>query len=302
MKTLKPSLTYEEQVDHLIQYHGLIIKDREKAIKILSSINYYRLTGYGIGLKSENNELYRNDITIDTIYKIYEFDQKCRSITFHLIETIEIRLRTQLAYTIAIKYGSEGYMDEENFLKIVKHDGITVHESIIENFKREAQREKNKPFVKHHFKKYGGHFPIWVTVELLTFGNLTSLYHIMKKEDQKEIAKLYNTRPLFFNSWLLSLLEVRNMCAHYVRLYNMPLKQRPLMFKEHKKYVTASKTVKYFSVVLVLKRITNANNDWLQFYNDLMKLIDEYKDVIDLSFIGFPNEWKEILQEPLKIK
>lgn len=47
---LKPSLTYDEQVDHLINEHNLTISNKENAKKILATVNYYRLSGYGIGL------------------------------------------------------------------------------------------------------------------------------------------------------------------------------------------------------------------------------------------------------------
>ncbi|MQN01098.1 MAG: Abi family protein [bacterium LCO1.1] len=40
---------------------------------------------------------------------------------------------------------------------------------------KKVLHSKNLPFVKHHQEAYGGHFPIWAAVELMTFGNIASL-------------------------------------------------------------------------------------------------------------------------------
>lgn len=162
------------------------------------------------------------------------------------------------------------------------------------SFDEECKRQKNVPFVKHHFQKYDGHFPIWVAIDLFTFGNLCSLYDIMKNADKAEIAKLYSTKPNYLEGWILSLVEVRNICAHYGRLYNLPLKQAPFLYKEYKKY-RKSGINKVFPVIVTIKRMLNGNDVWNRFYNDLEKLMDEYSDVIRLSFIGFPPDWKDVL-------
>ena len=144
--------------------------------------------------------------------------------------------------------------------------------------------------------KYEGHFPIWVAVELFTFGNLSSLYSIMKNEDQQAIADLYHTNRKHLGSWILALVEIRNICAHYSRLYNMPLKQSPYLYSENQKYRRGSIN-KVFPVLLVIKRMQNNSELWRAFEKNIELLFDEYSDVIRLSFIGFPREWKSVLSE-----
>lgn len=48
---LKRALTYEDQINKLIHDHKLIITNESYAKEILKKVNYYRLSGYGIGLK-----------------------------------------------------------------------------------------------------------------------------------------------------------------------------------------------------------------------------------------------------------
>ncbi|MDO4803697.1 MAG: hypothetical protein Q4A32_02635 [Lachnospiraceae bacterium] len=52
MSELKPALTYDEQIDRLINIHNLLIDDAEKAMVIIKRVNYYRLCGYPLLSKS----------------------------------------------------------------------------------------------------------------------------------------------------------------------------------------------------------------------------------------------------------
>lgn len=292
---LKPALTYEEQIERLIRVHNLTLLSKPSAISILKQVNYYRLSGYGIGLKkADHKEEYRDGISLEHLYRLYQFDSLLRNHLIHPIEHLEIQLRTQLSYYMALTYGAEGYMDASHFIDKRNKHNQSIHEVILQNFKRECIRQRNVPFVKHHNQKYEGHFPIWVAIELFTFGNLSSFYSIFKPEDKKEIASLYHTKPQYLSSWILSFVEIRNICAHYSRLYNMPLKQTPRLYSDQAKYILPNSN-KLFPVLLALKRMMNANKQWQSFENTLEQLMDEYSDVVYLSFMDFPKNWKDIL-------
>ena len=226
---LKPALNYKDQIKKLRVDHNLSITDDTFAKEILKKVNYYRLPGYGIGLrKFDNKEHYKDSISIEHLFNLYCFDSQFKNNLIRTIEQIEIELRTQIAYHLSLKYGADVLMHENNFIYKANRKGRTIYSIIIENLNNEVDRQRNKPFVKHHLEKYGGNFPIWVSVELMSFGNLSSLFSILKDEDQKEISNHYNTDPKYLKNWILCLVEVRNICAHYTRLYNMPLKETPV--------------------------------------------------------------------------
>ena len=297
MPQLKPALTYVQQIDRLKNAHNLSIPDDAAALEILKKVNYYRLSAYGLGLsKKDDKEKYIDGISLEHLYRLYEFDSIFRNKLLHVIEQIEIQLRTQLSNFIALKYGAEGYVDKGNFADKNMRDGKSVHAMIMGSFIKERDRQKNAPFVKHHMDKYNGHFPIWVAVELFTFGNLSSLYSIMVLEDRKEIARLYSTKPEYLVSWILALVELRNICAHYGRLYNMPLKQAPYLYSEHRKY-RVGRLNKIFPALLSIKRMLNSDERWRSFEEQLEKLIDEYKDVVRLQYVGFPEKWRDVLSK-----
>lgn len=291
---LKPALTYDEQINKLKFDHNLEISYVDFAKDILKKVNYYRLSGYGIGLKkSDNKEHYKDNITIEHLFKLYCFDSQFKNNLIKTIEQIEIELRTQIAYHLSVKYGSDVLMNEDYFSKILNKDGKTIYSIVINNLNKEISRQKNKPFVKHHLEKYGGNFPIWVSVELMSFGNLSSLFSILIDEDQKAISEYYNTEPIYLKNWILCLVEVRNVCAHYTRLYNMPLKANPRLYNENKKYKT--KQNKIFPILLIIKRILNSNDQWYSLLKDLKNTFNKYSGSFNFSFMGFPSNWEDIL-------
>ena len=291
---LKPALKYDEQIRKLKDDHHLSISDDKSAEEILKKVNYYRLSGYGIGLKEINNkELYKDHITIEHLFKLYCFDSQFKNNLMRIIEQIEIEFRTQIAYHLSIKYGADVLMHDENFVNRTNKEGQTIYCVINSNLEKEIDRQRNKPFVKHHIEKYNHKFPIWVSVELMSFGILSSLFSILKYEDQKVISNYYNTSPEYLKNWILCLVEVRNICAHYTRLYNMPLKENPRLYKEYIQYVARQNKV--FPILLIIKRMLNSNEQWISLLKDLKKTFVKYNGFFNFSFMGFPNNWEDIL-------
>lgn len=291
---LKPALSYEDQILKLRNDHKLSISDDNFAEEVLKKVNYYRLSGYGVGLKRlDNKEHYKDRISIEHLFKLYCFDSQFKNNLIRTIEQIEIELRTQVAYQLSIKYGPDVLTNEDNFIYKRNKEGKTIYSIINENLNKEINRQRNKPFVKHHLRRYDGKFPIWVSVELMSFGNLSSLFSILKKEDQKEISNYYNTDPKYLKNWILCLVEVRNICAHYTRLYNMPLKENPRLYSENERY--KSKQNKVFPILLIIKRILKSNDQWRSLLWDLENTFDKYHGYFNYSFMGFPNNWKDVL-------
>lgn len=122
-----------------------------------------------------------------------------------LLERIEIAFRTHIAYILANKYDDPlSYRDKKHFVNEADHTKILV------DVDREINRSK-EIFALHHKKNYYGQFPVWVAVELMSFGNLSKMFGIMKREDQGHIAKEhYSISAKYAKSWLGTLSYVRN--------------------------------------------------------------------------------------------
>lgn len=292
----KQPLKYEEQLNKL-KDRGCVIKDDKKCVSILESVNYYRLSAYFLPFK-ELDGSYKNGLHFDKVFSIYEFDRKLHGILFNALEETEIYIRSKIAYFHAHKYGALGYMDNSNFYdktsdkrhisKIKKY-----HKNFIKNFNREIEKNKNILFVKHHIKNYNKQFPIWAAAEIFTFGMLSIFFSNMKLQDQKILSKeIYNDIPKNVRSWLRCSTDLRNICAHYGRLYFRTFSAIPSGIG-----ISNEAKTKLWGAILSIKALYPFKYKW---NNDILKklisLVNEHKNNIELEHIGFPKKWHKELK------
>lgn len=83
---LKPSLTYQQQIQKLIGDKGLIILDQGVAQKALEDIGYYALIdGYKVPFYDFAIRKYKNATTFEDILALYYFDEQLRNLVFRYI-------------------------------------------------------------------------------------------------------------------------------------------------------------------------------------------------------------------------
>lgn len=281
---LKSPATFEEQIQ-ILKKRGLVIDDEDVAFRTLQRINYYRLSAYGLSLK--NNDRFYTGVTFSQIHALYEFDHRFRYLIMDMTEQVEIAFRTHISYRIAHTYGSLGHLDSAHF------EDEKYHEAFLLELDKEVRRSQ-EIFIKHHFDKYEGNIPVWVAIEVLSFGTLSKLFSNLKNEDKNYIAKSnYRIPAIYLESWLKCLSYIRNICAHYGRLYNRPLTSRPRLDHQSKKLSIQQNRI--FAHLYVLKQLIPERRKWSDFVTRLEALLSEYKDVIELERIGFPEDWEAIL-------
>lgn len=286
MPQLKIATSYEEQLQ-ILQDRHVLIDDWDSCAKVLECVNYYRLAAYFLPFKLSDGT-YKEGTRFQTVYRIYEFDRKLRGILLAALEEVEIYLRAKFAYYHGHKYGSEGYMDAENYSD--KHKAERFHE----NLEREIKNNGKSAFVIHHQKHYDGHFPIWVAVELFTLGMISRFYSDLKTADQKQLARaLYGGVPKNLISWLRCCTDLRNICAHYGRLYYRIFPALPSNVGE-----TEGKINRLWGAVLALRALYPDADKWN--HGALMQvtaLFEEYNGDISLGHIGFPENWESQLEK-----
>ena len=147
---LKPPLSYSEQVDKLIK-HGMIVKNRKKAERILSCVNYYRLTGYALPYREDSSgERYKAGTSFDQVLAIYEFDRELRATLYTYIEQVEIYFRAQISNGFAMERCMvppyNAHYDESNF------KNKKGYREVMDSLEKEEHRNRDSLIVKHHEK------------------------------------------------------------------------------------------------------------------------------------------------------
>lgn len=289
MAELKRHASLTEQVNLLLN-RGLVIEYPDQVERALFSINYYRLSGYLHNFKEASSDHYIKNLSWNRLKRIYDFDRKLTRILMFALEDIEETLKTRFSYTITkhfpdvptIYLQPSIYREYDKYIRFLDH------------FYRAKENNSGLPFVKHHNEKYGGLLPMWVAVELLTMGNLHSLYDNLVSTYQKELAKSYNTGPRQLSSWIQNLTYTRNHLAHYMRIYNFNFGRTPVECKYHPRNFPVTNMI--FDQIHIISCMYSDKGEWNHYViAEIKAIIEEYNEDVELTALGFPSNWETIL-------
>ncbi len=231
MQFSKPSLAIEQQADLLLQ-RGMLA-DRDLLISRLQSVSYYRLSGYWYPFrqfdpKTRNQRIdnFQSGSTFEEIWNRYVFDRHLRLLTMDAIERIEVAVRSLIAHYHGQAHGPFAYYDDAAALPSLRADQLL---RFLGDMDVEYDRSK-EAFVEHFKSKYGdehGCLPIWMACEVMSFGSILTLHRGCSHHIRQRIAKHFEVHDTVFDSWLLALNVIRNICAHHGRLWNRELGIKP---------------------------------------------------------------------------
>ena len=284
LKEQQLPITVQAQIENLKSLK-LIVEDEIEAKEFLEEVAYFRfIKAYSLGLKQKNSD-YSNQVSFNQLKELYRFNTKFRTLLFAEIEHIEVGLRCKVSNYFSLTHGVLGYEDANNFLDREHHSRV------IEEINRDIEHNKRAPFIKNFRENYeNGDIPFYALVEVLSFGTLSKFFKNMKGEDKKEISKMYGVGYTFLESWIESISHVRNICAHYGRLYNAKLSKTPMLYKEDK-----YNTNRIFAVLCCMKRINNNSQRWNTFVDEVSDLISAHPHVVKET-MGFPENWEKVLK------
>jgi abortive infection bacteriophage resistance protein len=297
MRYTKPALSFEQQAQRLID-RGLIA-DKATLVAHLSTVNYYRLSAYWYPFKRINMatgaECFAAGTTFDVIWRRYAFDRQLRLLLMEAVERVEIALlRTRLVEQFTIQHGPFGYVQRSSFRPEFLPDDHTRLLTEID----EAVNRSREEFVQRFRKKYTDepHLPLWMAAEVLTFGQLFTLYRNLNRTEQQVLAKPVDLFPPVLESWLHTLNFIRNACAHHARLWNCELPIRPLIPRSRHDpdwYTPARFTNdRVFVVLTLLRYLLRRIEPQSRWQERLERLLKIYPDV-PIREMGFPENWLE---------
>lgn len=307
----KPSLSYQQQIDLLIQ-RGMEIKNPEKTLHLLSHLSYYRLSGYWHTLLKEpkSEHKFKESTTFEQAFKLYCFDRELRLLLTNQIEKIEVSIRAIITYQCSIENGTFWLSDSNNFnSNINRRTGNLRYNETIDRIKGEINRSK-ETFVTDYKDKYSETLPpSWITLEVCSFGNLSTIYSLLKNGHiKRKIAREYKLPDSVFQTWLHSLVYVRNICAHHSRLWNKTLMIQAISPRRAREpWIENFNTIdtrtneevdvkdKVYFTICMIKYLLNTINPNNTFKEKLDILFEKYP-LIDKKAMGYTENWNN---EPL---
>ncbi|MEG0461903.1 Abi family protein, partial [Gordonibacter sp.] len=227
----KPFLTFEQQADQLIS-RGMLC-DRDRLVRHLEAVGYYRLSGYWYIFKAED-DMFEEETDFSKVWNLYTFDRQFRLVALDAVERVEVYFRTQLAYCLAETTGPFGFLSNSNLPRLSEDSYIKFIKK-----SRDAVSRSREPFVVHFKDKYGDSHdlpPYWVLVNTMDFGMMLTLYRGASVEVRSYVSEKLGITAKVLESWLVTLNTVRNICAHHGRLWNRTLGTKPMIPNRKKPY------------------------------------------------------------------
>ncbi|MBQ8043300.1 MAG: Abi family protein [Clostridia bacterium] len=301
--------TLDEQLA-LLRTKNLFINNEYFSKKMLLNNNYYYLINDYKDLflvKNNKSETFLNGASLNEIYSLCEFDRKIRIIFLEYILLIECKINTYIAYEFSKNYGHKNYLIPNNFNNINKNKKLIIKFINDINLEISHQYKNSNKMIVHYLDKYK-YIPLWVLIRVLSFGKVSKFYSFMKQKEQNVISRKFAIHSETLKVYLINLCDVRNICAHSEKLYDITLTKRISITDYHRKLGltkndtnTQYATRDLFSIVIILK-ILLEKPQFDDFYNQLITSIDSLKSQLSsinigkvLYKMGFPKNYKNLL-------
>lgn len=295
---MKPFLPFNNQLNLLKSRH-LVIKSEKEAVLILKAENYYRLSGYFKLFTKPGSDDFVDGFSFYDLLKIYRFDTELRLLLNKYLAIVEIAARTRIAYNLARITCPDSYLNPSNF------NNSSHHTIFIDEINKERRRSSRNPIVSHFV---GENIPIWVLVEIMTFGVISKMFANLKKNLQNEICLSPEYEKVYvrqrYENYLQITCNLRNVCAHHGRLYgkrfpyNISLSRGDIdLFNKYGYAIPSNSSSSTFELIFAMFKLIPNNDDKKEFRKSLKKIFFKYRKYIDLKKLGFYNKWDLVLKE-----
>lgn len=304
IKTFK---TIDEQIE-ILKSKGLKVNDIDYAKDVLLRENYFFLSGYRhLFLKSPKDRMFIPGSDFTELYAMFNFDRQIRNIFFKNILIVENNAKSIFSYQLSRKYGikEKNYLNPSNFDR--SNDKARQVNDLLKKIKRQIRVNGGQHSATMHYISNYGYVPFWVVVKVLSFGLISELFTIMKKEDQKDIASVYGISPESLMVYLPILANFRNLCAHEDIMYDHKT-QRYIDDTRYHAYLNIPRMDgeyiygkdDLFALVIILKQLLR-EEDFTLLINELsyeLDILGGKLHSIDIDKVldrmGFPINFRDI--------
>ena len=223
---------------------------------------------------NRNEDFYKRGTKPEYLESLYLFDAALRNLFFPYLLKIEESLKTILVESFYNEYSHKDLHKESEYFKRQYYkldevsswsvqeksgykyislssvefdsnimnakpykktfDNAKIYDDYIVNVYKAMGKQRSKNNSISKYLNEHTYIPMWVLVNLLTFGNVNKLFQIQNTEVQTKVLDNYGIRSLTTNDYnhyvinvinILNILTIyRNICAHNERLYCYDIK------------------------------------------------------------------------------
>lgn len=291
MHYVKPVLSVADCILRL-QSKGLIIANMHSAERFLRAVGYFRFRGYALPFMQvapagflHGTREFKPGTSFEQIQQVYDFDRALRSLVMEQIDRIEVAVRAAILQELNGHFGAHWYLD---FTKVIFKEAADQARWFAEVAK-EIDRSKSQQFISHYQSTYTNPRlpPSWAVAECLSFGKWSTLYKQLA-HGKNVIAKGFDLSAPILESWLHSLNNLRNACAHHSRIWNRSLPFNPQTHPHHVSHFLTSS--RFYARAVVIRLMTNVI-DGNPYFADGLRYLFLSNPSINPTHMGFPPDW-----------
>lgn len=267
---------------------GLSFTNEGRACHLFQNISMFRLKSYLKPFRQQNSRQFKTGSTFEEAYDIYKFDSELRKMICSELEKIEVSVRTQLSLIMSEYAGVYWFENPANFRDANRHS------SLLRSLGDELRRSDDDAFVVFR-QNYSNSFPpSWMAFEVSSFGTLSMMYRWLNAGlARRRVAGFYGLSDTVMESWLHSIVYVRNICAHHSRLWNRRLSINAMVPRRTGRpfIATPDNTKKVYYILSIILYFLQTVNPATTLAARFKALLGKYPQ-IDVSAMGFPADWQ----------
>lgn len=298
---------YDALIELLLS-RGMDVPDHNHAIKKISQVGYYRLSGFWYPCRIPHITPEHVRIRLDqvrpgtnfrAVYDLYLFDKKLRLLMINALERIEVYVRSVIAHEIG-RISPLGYLDDTminpKHLKPRARGRCSARDEWLAKHAKEISKSR-EDFITWHSKRYEG-VPFWVAIEVWDFGLMSKYYAMLKDNYRNEILSRLGIpagNGAIFQNWLSAMNVLRNRCAHHSRIWNKvnepkirPLPNHPYFERLNMDDDAYERMYGMIAILWLLLKKIGPSSNWI---GQVADLIDDKPHLpgCHLTAMGFPN-------------
>lgn len=295
---VKPATTIDQQADQLFE-RGLVVHDRERLLRELRTIGYYRLSAYWLPFElpaPENrarSKQFQDGTRHEDIVELYIFDRKLRLLVMEAVERIEIAIRASWTNRLALAAGPHAHLDPTNFTNPWEHAGKVAQ--LARNIS-----QSNEVFLEHYKNMYDVPYmpPLWASTGSMTMGELSQWVAMTRDRSVRRHAAddLGLRTSEVVDSVLQVLAYVRNICAHHGRLWNRRRVKKFMLIKRLRSELiilgTGEVDNRIYNVLVVCLHMLRVQSPQTSFADRITALMETISEG-QRDAMGFPRDWRE---------
>ena len=269
---IKPKLTYQQKIQHLIDkgitFNTYTQSDAAQYLRLNN--NFFKLSSYRKNYPKDITQTRYLNLDFGHLVDLAVIDMYLRSIILKMALNIEHYAKMELLNRITDDDTEDGYSVVQDYISSLPKD-------IKDSVKHELARNSNSPYCKNLYTKYNNQFPIWVFVEIISFGTFSYFYGFCQQRFYNRDLQKYNNHILFLKNKKTS-----------------PLKDTKANIL-HNKIILDKRMKSKFFLLLSVKHLRNAsahNNcilNNIQEQNSAIRPRADTRMITELSSLGISN-------------